>query len=625
MDYSDTQNDSGIGEEYSASLLHPDKYDHEHISKLQVFTSDLREAIYTSFPRLTTPYTSVHVLLLRWAEDDLNVLEELTILKGVFETQFRFATEQWDIPSQNSTRALQSKLYDFQDAHQDENELLIVYYGGHGDADRRRGRSIWAAYNRPNSPTITWSSLQHLLENALPHVVIILDCCYAANAARDTAVGTTKELLAACGRENPTTGVGVRSFTSALIEELQAFGTAPFTIAMLHGRLVTMRWRLAFTPIYALLSEHGGHSVQLSPLPLPPPLSLFTESLQVQPVPGSFDPSPDLANLPPTLGSPYSTSSQQSSSGTAVDTRVLLAVSIAGDATLEVSQWKQWLVSQAPLEITSVDVMVEGVFQSHSTMLVTSISIHAWDGLPERAAYRFIGFVKSENRIGIGASSIPQKRSIHETDLSVAKPGPPSQAQTIRAFGLLYNTLRGLLNPSPVSSPLEPDWSSSNSAQQEAYSASMPSAKSPVSDPVYPFIPLSASTLSSGSSAATSARTFPNAPWTKEDDAKLEKARAREVVRQSTSKTVISMKASRGSRRRHEIQLLKEDLGRRRHESQLLEEDLCRSRHETQLLKEYMGALKVGDLARKYLIVRKQMWRLLADELGESLELVEAM
>ncbi|KAL8655282.1 MAG: hypothetical protein Q9210_000985 [Variospora velana] len=489
MDYLDAQNDSGISEEDSASSLHPDKYDNEHISKLEVFTTDLREAIYTSFPRLTTPYTSVHVLLLSWAEDDLNVLEELIVLKRVFENQFRFATEQWDIPSQNSTRAVQTKLYDFQDAHQDENELLIVYYGGHGDADRRRGRSIWAAYvrypqgvgqlyesavlgvptvlltvsryNRPNSPTITWSSLQHLLENAVPHVVIILDCCYAANAARDTAVGTTKELLAACGRENPTTGVGVRSFTSALIEELQAFGTAPFTIAMLHGRLVTMRWRLAFTPIYALLSEHGGHSVQLSPLPLA--LPLLTEPAQLQPVPGSFDGSPNSANLSPTLESPYSTSSQQSSSETAVDTRVLLAVSIAGDATLDVSQWKQWLVSQAPLEITSVDVKVEGVFQSHSTMLVTSIPIRAWDGLPERAAYRFIGFVKSENRIGIGAASIPRKQSIHETDLSVAEPRPSSPARP-SAFDRLYNTLHRPLNPSPLSSLLEPDSSSSNPA-----------------------------------------------------------------------------------------------------------------------------------------------------------------
>lgn len=110
-----------------------------------MFTKDLQDAISDSFPRPKAPYTSVHVLLLRWVEDDLNVQEELTSLKRVFEHQFRFATEQWDIPSQNPTRALQTRLYDFQDAHQSENELLIVYYGGHGDADRRRGRSIWTA------------------------------------------------------------------------------------------------------------------------------------------------------------------------------------------------------------------------------------------------------------------------------------------------------------------------------------------------------------------------------------------------------------------------------------------------------------------------------------------------
>ncbi|KAI4196632.1 MAG: hypothetical protein LQ348_002269, partial [Seirophora lacunosa] len=350
MDCSDPQNDSGIGEEDSVSSLHPNKYDHEHISRLEVFTDDLQKAISSSFPRLATPYTSVHVLLLHWAEDDLNVLDELTTLKRVFENQFRFATEQWDIPSQNSTRALQTKLYDFQDAHQNENELLIVYYGGHGDADRRRGRSIWAAYDRADSPTVTWSSLQHLLENAVPHVLLILDCCYAANAARDTAVGTTKELLAACGRENPTTGVGYRSFTSALIEELQAFGAAPFTTAMLHGRLVTMRWRLAFTPIYALLSEHGGHSIQLCPLPLPLPLP--TQAVQQQNVPGSFDGSSTPIDLPSEADSPLSTSRRQSASGTAADTRVLLAVSIAGDAAFDISRWKQWLVSQAPLDVT---------------------------------------------------------------------------------------------------------------------------------------------------------------------------------------------------------------------------------------------------------------------------------
>ena len=85
---------------------------------------------------------------------------------------------------------------------------------------------MMSRHKRLDSPTLAWSSLQHLLENAVPHVLIILDCCFAANATRDTAEGTTKELLAACGRENQTSGVGEHSFTSALIEELTAFGEA---------------------------------------------------------------------------------------------------------------------------------------------------------------------------------------------------------------------------------------------------------------------------------------------------------------------------------------------------------------------------------------------------------------
>lgn len=280
-------------------------------------------------------------------------------------------------------------------------------------------------YNRPDSPTLTWSSLQHLLENAIPYVLIILDCCYAANAARDTAEGTTKELLAACGRENPTLGVGFRSFTSALIEELQAFGPAPFTTAMLHSRLVTMRWRLAFTPIYALLSEHGGHSIELAPLPVPPSPEIGPEPGQPQSVPGSFDDFLAPIHQPATLESAYSPSSQRSLSRTAADTRVLLAVSIAGDAIFDVSQWRQWLISQAPWDVTKVEVKAEGVFQSHSTMLLTSIPVSVWDKLPNRSAYRFIGFVISENRLDAGSSTIPQEQSADVAGLPSTEPRKP--------------------------------------------------------------------------------------------------------------------------------------------------------------------------------------------------------
>ncbi|KAL8652911.1 MAG: hypothetical protein Q9226_004074, partial [Calogaya cf. arnoldii] len=229
-----------------------------------------------------------------------------------------------------------------------------------------------------HSSTLNWSSLQHLLETAIPHVLIILDCCYAANAARDTSEGTTKELLAACGRENPTLGVGIRSFTTCIIEELQAFGAGCFTVSMLHSRLITMRWRLAYTPVYALLSEHGGHSIELAPQSVSAAAGQSCEAND-----SDFD--EDMMDV----SSPEVR--------VATDTRVLLAVSIADDAACDIAVWKKWLIHDAPLAVTQIEVKVEAVYKSHSTMLVISVPVVAWNCLPNKPAYRFVGFVKSGN------------------------------------------------------------------------------------------------------------------------------------------------------------------------------------------------------------------------------------
>lgn len=115
------------------------------MEKLETFAEDFNQALKTSFPSGPNLYTAVHVLLLRWIEDDLGVQIEMSALRRVFEALFHFDVEEWQIPSLNPTRALQKKLYGFQNAHQSETELLIVYYAGHAKADSRRGRSIWQA------------------------------------------------------------------------------------------------------------------------------------------------------------------------------------------------------------------------------------------------------------------------------------------------------------------------------------------------------------------------------------------------------------------------------------------------------------------------------------------------
>ena len=98
---------------------------------------------------------------------------------------------------------------------------------------------------------------------------------------------------------------------------------------MLHSRLVTMRWRLKYTPFYSLLSEHGGHSIEVAPLPTSQDKSssLNSETMDISPV---YD-----THI-------FSTPSQHSIPKTSDDARVLLAVSIANDA-IQVSPFTAFL------------------------------------------------------------------------------------------------------------------------------------------------------------------------------------------------------------------------------------------------------------------------------------------
>ena len=239
-----------------------------------------------------------------------------------------------------------------------------------------------------------------MLLEANPHVLIILDCCFAANAARDTSFGTAKELLAACGGESETPAVCDLSFTSVLVEELQYLGRTPFTVAMLYSRLVTMRHKLKGTPIYVPLSEHGSNSITIAPMPKSLP-SVHNQEGSNQ---DGFAHS-DNARVSPDENRPLYQSPPASASSlnfaplppAKPETRVLLSVSVSEDIGHDTAQWVRWLTTGAPWDVTKIDVAVEGIFKSHSTLVLVSIPIIAWTQLAETAAYQFIGFVQSAN------------------------------------------------------------------------------------------------------------------------------------------------------------------------------------------------------------------------------------
>jgi hypothetical protein len=387
---------SELNVDYFWDSTHPSALDFKH-SSWDAFAQDLNKACFSIFPQNPPQYTGVHALLLNWADDDLGTDEELIGFHAQLKEQFDFTAEIWKIPSKEAEYELDRKIVDVRAAHGGENKLLIVYYGGHGKYDRN-GRSIWQAWlnepGKPKSPTLDWHSIQPMLKRAPCDVLILLDCCFAACAARGDIKGTN-ELLAACGREVEAEGVSDRSFTKNLMRKLRSFGSQPFTVSQLYERLIKDRKRLVNTPVYYPMTGRNKPSISIAPLP--------TKNLATPLMPTSIalaSPSLSEAHSSATDLSHGSTSPPASSQPSSEPTspRVLLAVSLKeGSSIPDLDQWTEWLRSEAPCDIKHINVKVEAAYLSNSTLMLVSIPVSIWSHLPDSSAYRFIDFVTSDN------------------------------------------------------------------------------------------------------------------------------------------------------------------------------------------------------------------------------------
>jgi hypothetical protein len=235
-----------------------------------------------------------------------------------------------------------------------------------------------------------------MLKRASCDVLILLDCCFAACAARGDIKGTN-ELLAACGREVEAEEVSGRSFTRNLMRKLRSFGSEPFTVSQLFERMIKDRKRLINTPVYHPMSGRNNPSIRIAPLqaknlatPLMPSLmTLESPSLSVTHSlmtdlshSTTSTPASSLPSTPPDLTSP----------------RVLLAVSLKeGSSVPDLDQWTEWLRSELPRDIAHIGVKIEAVYLSDSTLMLVSLPISIWNHLPDSSAYRFIDFITSDD------------------------------------------------------------------------------------------------------------------------------------------------------------------------------------------------------------------------------------
>lgn len=81
-----------------------------------------------------------------WEKDDLDVENDIKPLASIFQGLCHFDTEVWKIPIRRSAAELSSKIASIIEADGREENLIILYYGGHARPnDQAGGRPVWFA------------------------------------------------------------------------------------------------------------------------------------------------------------------------------------------------------------------------------------------------------------------------------------------------------------------------------------------------------------------------------------------------------------------------------------------------------------------------------------------------
>ena len=259
-------------------------------------------------------------------------------------------------------------------------------------------------------------------------VLFILDCCYASSAGTRGRLQGSKEVMAASSMEDVAYGVGVKSYTHNLIEELRQSAHMPLTTTILNGRMVNRRGhnKLNYTPHHFSLVDDDTPCIELSPLerkssgPPTPPLTASASAISVSSL--SIN-DIDLLDRD----------------------RVLLSINLKDWTILPKNEeWVEWLRGRIPKNIERISayfqpqgprkttisnisrpndsrslaegllkvpdydvtkqveqliVYTEGAWSSHSTLLLVSIPLPLWTFLPYNPAYSLVGFIKSRNKV----------------------------------------------------------------------------------------------------------------------------------------------------------------------------------------------------------------------------------
>ncbi|KAL2022566.1 hypothetical protein VTK56DRAFT_5173 [Thermocarpiscus australiensis] len=399
----------GSATEGSPSATHDISRVSYHVKHIESFAQALEESASRAFPnhgRRSHRYSKVHALMLHWKSDDLFVLPELEDLEKCFREYYNFDTDIFSIPSENAHLELMLKVGDMVKHHESDDTLFVVYYGGHARINESR-QSTWCANRRPGSPWLQWSAIQTLLERSISDVLILLDCCAGAASATFPTGQSITETISASSWDAVAPDPGRYSFTNALIEVLEEWRHRTFSAAMLHAEILARlkhprpilingkHFEARTTPVHFMMtSNHKAPSIEICRLipssRLPPSPPDVLSSCHRPSDPRILEGRSQVEQYPLPIDVRIPAASEPNED----QPHVLISLALEDDQQLDIKEWETWL---AGLPALAKYVKVQGVFKSHSTLLLLSLPVTVWDFLPDDPACSFVAFIRSNN------------------------------------------------------------------------------------------------------------------------------------------------------------------------------------------------------------------------------------
>lgn len=291
-----------------------------------------------------------------------------------------------------------------------EDNLFIIYYGGHGTINNARQNQWWCQAS-PDSPIVDWSAIQTLFGTAMSDVLVLLDCCAAASSAPGPGKGVM-EGIAACGFEMRTPSPGHYSFTNTLIEVLEDWSNKPaFSAAQLHTEVLFVlkqkrpergrdgrRLEWCTTPIHWANTNSKSSGIEICSLRSQKSISKATARSNVISRQTTYMDAMDIDD--DVLSNRLNGCSLN---GNYQVPHVLISVALEEDqGVLDAVSCRRWLADFPALVKYAT---VEGVYKSYSTLLTLSVPVMVWDMLPDNPACSFIGYVISPNKYCVYLSS----------------------------------------------------------------------------------------------------------------------------------------------------------------------------------------------------------------------------